>query len=126
MIVGIDATQASRLAVDLGVASLAATGKAIAVTSKGALNVKTRAQALAPKGPHTPAYASSITYDMVYGLTEIRAEIGPDKGRAQGALGNIFEYGTGDTPPHPHLGPALESEADAYEKHMGDIVDGIL
>lgn len=124
--IGLDMTQVSRLAVDLGTASFAATGKAIAVTQKGAMNVKTEAQRLAPSGPHTPAYAASISFDMHYGLGSVRAEIGPDKGRRQGALGNIFEYGTGDTPPKPHLGPALEAEADNYERYMGDIVDGVL
>lgn len=122
----IDASQVKLLAADLGAASFAATGKAMAITERGALNVKNKARELAPKGPHTPAYAASITYDMRYTLASITAEIGPDKGRPQGALGNIFEYGTGDTPPLPHLGPALEAEADNFEEHMGNITDGIL
>jgi hypothetical protein len=121
----VDASQAKILAAQLNGASWAATGKAQAVVKRGAMNVKQQAQALAPSGPHTPAYASSITFDTFAELGGFKAEIGPDKGRAQGALGNIFEYGTGDTPPIPHLGPALEAEADAFEDHMGKIADGI-
>lgn len=125
MSIVIDASQAHVLAAELGAASFAATGKAMVVVERGALNVKNTARDLAPAGPHTPMYPYSITYDMHYGLGDVRAEIGPDKGRSQGALGNIFEYGTGDTPPRPHLGPALEGEADNFADHMADIADGI-
>jgi len=124
----LDVSQVKALAVTLNAASFTATGKAIAVTERGAMNVKKGAQALAPKGPHTPAYAASISYDMRYTPGSITAEIGPDKDRPQGALGNIFEYGTGDPPraPIPHLGPALEAEADNFAEHIGNIADGIL
>lgn len=46
------------------------------------------------------AFPFSITYDMSvfqgFGVSVVQAEIGPDKGRAQGPLGNLIEYG-GDT-----------------------------
>ncbi|MFJ4738706.1 hypothetical protein [Streptomyces sp. NPDC088775] len=61
---------------------------------------------------HLPAYPSSITYDVTHGPTGPEAEIGPDKGRRQGPLGNIVEYGTRNNAPLPHLGPALEEHAD--------------
>ncbi|MGI5144795.1 hypothetical protein ACQEVC_45510 [Plantactinospora sp. CA-294935] len=59
---------------------------------------------------HAPDYPRAITYDtkdlgVGRGMT---AEIGPDKGRRQGALGNILEYGTVNNPPYAHLGPALD------------------
>lgn len=122
----IDASQVSVVAVELNAAAAAALPKAAAVAGRGALNVKKEAQALAPKGPHTPYYAKSISYDVTTSPTGVKAEIGPDKGRRQGALGNIFEYGTGDTPPHPHLGPALEGEADNFAEYMGAIGDDLL
>jgi len=122
----IDASQAKVVAVKLNAAAAASLPKAAAVTGRGAMNVKKTAQELAPKGPHTPHYAKSISYDVTTSPAGVKAEIGPDKNRRQGPLGNIFEYGTGDTPPHPHLGPALEREADNFEKYMGDIAADVL
>lgn len=122
----IDASQVQKVAVELSAASAAALPKAAAVAGRGAMNVKKTAQSLAPKGPHTPHYARSISYDVTTTATGVQAEIGPDKNRRQGPLGNIFEYGTGDTPPRPHLGPALEAEADNFEKFIGEITDDVL
>ncbi|MEU5091719.1 hypothetical protein [Streptomyces sp. NPDC021356] len=68
--------------------------------------------------PHLPAYPSSITYTASRGAAGPEAEIGPDKGRAQGPLGNLIEYGSIHNAPIPHLGPALDENAD-------DLVHGI-
>ena len=61
------------------------------VVARGALNIKTdwRANAVASGGPHVPQYPASITYDTTLGATGVSAVIGPDKGRPQGALGNL-------------------------------------
>lgn len=122
----IDASQAKIVAVELNAAAAAALPKAAAVAGRGALNVKKAAQSLAPKGPHTPAYARSISYDVSTTLGGVKAEIGPDKNRPQGALGNLFEYGTPMHAPQPHLGPALEGEADNFAEYMGAIGDDLL
>lgn len=61
---------------------------------------------------YLPAYPYSITYSTRYGVDSIEGEIGPDKGRAQGPLGNIIEFGTSKNAPIPHLGPALDANAD--------------
>lgn len=84
------------------------------VVSKGALNIKTEARENAPHGPHTPHYRNSINYDIKREDDAVEAEIGPDKNKRQGPLGNIFEYGTIDTPPKPHLEPALDHEEDRF------------
>lgn len=66
---------------------------------------------------YLPAYPYSITYDTKITSEGVEGEVGPDKQRAQGALGNIIEYGTSKNAPIPHLGPAL----DAHENdlHVG-------
>lgn len=61
---------------------------------------------------YLPAYPYSITYETKVAEDVIEGEIGPDKGRAQGPLGNIVEYGTSKNAPIPHLGPALDANAD--------------
>ena len=67
---------------------------------------------------YLPAYPYSITYDTKVTAEGVEGEIGPDKGRAQGPLGNIVEYGTSKNAPIPHLGPALDANAE-------DLVAGI-
>lgn len=89
--------------------------------SKGALNIKNEAKRRAPHGPHTPTYAASITYDLIDRVDEIRAPIGPDKGRPQGPLGNIFELGSPGRPPHPHLVPAADAEEPRFREHVADL-----
>ena len=65
---------------------------------------------------YLPRYPTSISYDVRRTVEGVEAEIGPDKGRAQGALGNILEFGTVKNGPLPHLGPALEANADDAER----------
>ncbi|MFJ5176716.1 hypothetical protein ACIP68_23125 [Streptomyces griseoviridis] len=67
---------------------------------------------------YLPAYPSSITYTVSRGPEGPEAEIGPDKGRPQGPLGNLIEYGSINNAPIPHLGPALD-------EHVDDLVRGI-
>lgn len=69
---------------------------------------------------HLPHYPSSITYDVTDrgvggGALE---EIGPDKGRSQGPLGNIAEYGTSNNAPIPHLSPALDAQLPDLERGL--------
>lgn len=89
------------------------------VVQKGCLNIKTEAQALASGIAHAPMYPASITYDTIErGLGQVEGEVGPDKGRPQGALGNILEYGTSKNAPLAHLGPAFDREQPRYVDAM--------
>lgn len=65
---------------------------------------------------HLPAYPFSISYDITESADGAEGEIGPDKGASQGPLGNIVEFGTRNNAPLPHLGPALEQNADDLER----------
>src|SRR4051812_13870755 len=80
------------------------------VVAKGALNIKTDARRRVTGHPHAPAYPNSITYDSHVTPTGGWAEIGPDKDKRQGALGNILEFGTSKNAPIPHMLPAAEAE----------------
>ncbi|MGW2544903.1 hypothetical protein ACWC5I_29495 [Kitasatospora sp. NPDC001574] len=87
------------------------------VVSRGALNVKRdwAANARATAGRYAPHYPRTIGYDL-----EVRqgggaeAVIGPDKGAAQGALGNLLEFGSSRNPPHNDGGRALTSEEPRF------------
>ena len=83
--------------------------KAVQVTSQ---KVRDDARNRIKGHRYLPAYPYSITYDTKVTAEGIEGEIGPDKGRAQGPLGNIVEYGTSKNAPIPHLGPALDANAE--------------
>jgi hypothetical protein len=87
-----------------------------AVVAKGALNIKKDAARRSSGLRHAPAYPRSITYDMHFSLRGPSAEIGPDKNRPQGALGNLIEYGSINNAPHPHMRPAADAEEPRFAK----------
>ncbi|MFJ2579965.1 hypothetical protein [Kitasatospora aureofaciens] len=85
--------------------------KAVTVTARA---VRDDARSRIAGHRYLPRYPASITYDVKTTPTGVQAEIGPDKGRPQGALGNLIEYGSSHNAPLPHLGPALDAaEPDA-------------
>ena len=87
-----------------------------------AVRVRDTARRLAPR-TGLPHYANKITHEIkrgVGGFTD--AEIGPERG-GQGSLGHLLEFGTSRTPPHAHLGPALDREAPEFEKVIDKLLD---
>jgi len=116
------------LAADL----LKAAGEAIvatrAVVQKGALNIKQGAKANVLKSaPINNAHAHhAITYDTTVGATAIEAEIGYDRDKRGGKLGNILEYGTRNNPPHRDLGRALDAEEDAFKVNLAAVAARLL
>jgi hypothetical protein len=88
------------------------------VVQKGALNIKTDARRRVSGHKHLPAYPNSITYDTTEALFGASAEIGPDKSRPQGPLGNIIEFGGTRQAPIPHMLPAAEAEEPKFVAAM--------
>jgi hypothetical protein len=99
-------------------AARVAPAEARKVVAKGALNIKNDARRRVSGLAHAPAYPSSITYDTEQTANGATAEIGPDKSKRQGSLGNILEYGTVKNAPIPHMAPAAEREKPKFEKAM--------
>lgn len=91
--------------------------KAVQFTAHG---IRDDARAAAGGIAHAPHYPRAITYDTTdLGVGRgVTAEIGPDKNRRQGALGNILEYGTVNNPPYAHLGPALDRWTPDFEQGL--------
>lgn len=100
--------------------------EAAKVVARGALNIKKDAQASVTGLAHARAYPSSITYDAYAGLRGPVAEIGPDKTKRQGALGNLIEYGSVNNPPRPHVRPAVDAELPKFERAMEDLAARLL
>lgn len=97
-----------------------------AVIKKGANNIKDDAIKRVSGHPHIPHYPETITYDLTYGLGVIEAQIGPDKNRKTGALGNLIEYGSVKNAPLPHLGPAFREEEPRFVAALEAMVAAIL
>lgn len=121
-----DFSDLQALSADLGQAGYRGARNAQKVVEVTARGIKDQAKSLAGGIGHAPHYPRSITYDMQFGLQQTSAEIGPDKGGPQGALGNILEYGTSKNAPIPHLGPALKANEadfiDGLSKAIGDVL----
>lgn len=118
----VDMSEVNQLAADLGEVAANAgvlVSKALEVSAR---NVRDHWRAGASGMRHAPAYPASITYDMSsfagFGVTVLQAEIGPDKDRTQGALGNLIEYGSVNNPPQGQGQAALEANIEDFEKGL--------
>ena len=97
-----------------------------AVVTKGALNVKTDWARRWSGLKHAPAIGRAVSYDVYHWPGSVNAEIGPDKSRRQGALGNLIEYGSVNNAPVPGGIPALEAEAPKFERALSDLGERLL
>lgn len=123
MSVSWDFRELDQLAADLGKGTAKTVTETRAAIEAGALVVKKATQRRWTGLKHAPSLAAAVTFDM-HGL---EAEIGPDKSRRQGALGNIIEFGTSKNAPIPGLAPALVEAGPGYVAAMEAIgVKGIL
>lgn len=122
-----DFSELATLAVDFGKASGKVVPLVDAAVEHAAFNVKRDLRGQALFSPHFKGMAEAMSYDRAYGLHEVGYEVGPDKERRGGALGNIFFFGganggggTGD------LDGAAESERPHLVKALADVAEGLL
>lgn len=94
--------------------------------------VKDTARQNATGMAHAPAFPYSITYDFAgdshgggalgafigadFGRYDIVMDIGPDKDRAQGDLGNLIEFGSVNNPPQGIMHGALQAHEADWER----------
>lgn len=118
--------ETERLAADLAGAGARLNSAAAAVLAKGALNVKNGWRQNASGMPHLPFYPASITYDIFSEPGHMSAEIGPDKAKKQGPLGNIAEFGTSKNPPGLHGARALADEEPRFYAALEDVAGSVV
>lgn len=135
----VDNSELDKLAADLGEVSEDAgrnIPKAVEVTAR---KIKDDWRDEAKGMAHAPAFPFSVTYDIgsrvdqsfvqaassvISGAftggrsTTVVAEIGPDKGRPQGALGNLIEFGSVNNPPQGLGHGALQRNEADFEKGL--------
>lgn len=119
----IDASELDSLAADMDRANKETLAKIAKVNAKGGLNVKNGARQRVEGHSHLPLYPASIGYQTTVRAGSVETEIGPDKDKAQGSLGNLIEYGSSKNAPMPHLGPELDLEAPRYESAVLDAAE---
>ncbi len=99
------------------------------IVGKGSLNVKREAQriikAYSNRG-YLPHYPRSISYEVSASGAVVSSEIGPDSAKLQGGLGRILEEGTVNSPPYPHLNPALDDEENTFYSYMEELGESLL
>lgn len=115
-----------QLKVDLGLAGFKASAAAQAVVTKGATNIKADWRSRWSGMAHAPRLPDAITFDVRPLLRGWSAEIGPDKDRPQGALGNLIEYGSENNAPNAGGAPALDVEGPKFEKALADAAEHLL
>lgn len=71
-------------------------------------------------GGHAKLYPQTITHEVVTDERSVGAVVGPERG-GQGNLGVVFEFGTVDTPPDAHLGPALDRGAEQAVAQLAEM-----
>jgi hypothetical protein len=112
------------LARDLEIASETVVEEGKKVVGRGCLNIKKQAQGIirsnSPRG-YLVHYPRAISYDVTAHAADITGEVGPDRGRLQGGLGRIIEYGTVNNAPIPHLSPSSDAEEPRFERAVGDL-----
>lgn len=106
MTVTLDVSDVSRLAVQIGQVGARAVPALGVVVERTAAGVRDDMRRKARGHRRFKSFPSAITHD-VRGLA---AEIGPDKNKRQGALGNILYFGTAKT------GPVLEHPSAALAR----------
>jgi hypothetical protein len=118
----VDTSEVAQLAADLGEVAASAGGLVRKALEVSARNIKDHWRDGLPSAGHAKRLRNAVTYDLksaaLSGATVLEAEIGPDKDRKQGALGNLIEFGSINNPPQGQGQAALEANQDDFEKGL--------
>jgi hypothetical protein len=117
----VEVTGLRELIRDLEVAQLGALPGVRGVVQKGSLNIKEDWRQRWSGIGHAPALPAAITYDTRELSQQVIGEIGPDKSKRQGPLGNLIEFGSVNNPPIPGGLPALQTEEPKFLKALEDL-----
>lgn len=118
----ITGTGLTELAADLDAAPARVSAGAYPTMKKAGQNIKEHWQDAWKGMAHAPLLPDAISYDVYpAGLLAVELEVGPDKDRPQGALGNLIEYGSRNNAPRPGAPGAVAAELPQWEKALQDL-----
>lgn len=124
----IDLSEVKALATDLGRTTKEVEREADRVLERGALGVKNAMveDARSSHSGYAKRFASSISYDRRYGVGRMSYEIGPDKSRPQGALGNLLYFGSRNNAPTLDIEAGLIAEEPRLMSEMGKMLERVV
>lgn len=76
-------------------------------------------------GSSIPHYPDSIDSELVFDVTGISVDVGPNKAKKQGSLGHLLEFGTETSPPHLHGLRALTDNEARVERVLDEGVNSL-
>lgn len=123
-----DASEIYKLAADM----TAVTAKSIPVLRKvmdeagSAFADDWRANAVATSGVHGKHYPNSIDSELVFDLTGVSVDTGPNSAKKQGRMGRGFEFGSENQPPHLDGLRALDGAAARTEQMVANTIANLL
>lgn len=124
----IDLSEVRALATDLGRTTKVVEREADRVLERGALGVKNAMveDARASHDGHARRFAGAISYDRRYGVGRLGYEIGPDKDRPQGALGNLLYFGSENNAPTLDIEAGLIEEEPRLMSEMAKMLGRVM
>lgn len=123
---GVDAHELDELIAVLDLAAEGAPRAVRQVVSKGALNIKGGWRKRWSGLKHAPSVGRAVSYDVTATADGASAEIGPDKNRPQGPLGNLLEFGSIHNAPIPGGLPALVVEEPRFVDALSAVGEQLL
>lgn len=117
----VDVHELTALAADFRRSPGLTMAQVVATTVRAGKNIQRQARAAAPSGGHAKLYAGKITTSTKTTAWSVETEVGPLQS-GQGALGEILEFGTARSGPHPHLMPAADAEIPVWLRYLGQAV----
>lgn len=121
-----DTSDVDKLAADLGKIPGKMVAPMTAALTVSAQSLQEAMRADAAGHPHAPYFPASITSEVHVKVGQISAEVGPDKGLRQGALGNILYFGTSKNGPVLDINGPLDAESPKFEKTISDAAGKLL
>jgi len=121
-----DYSDISKLAVDIDVATADASKNVAKAVEVNARNVNDTWRDKLKGSATLPGLPYALSYELSESSSGVDAEIGFDKGRRQGALGNISEYGTPKTAPRGFGLASLNENQEDFERGIEIAIDQAL
>ena len=121
-----DFSELNRLAADLEKAGREVRPNVVKATHVTARKIKDRWRDKLKGSSTLPGLPSAVSYDVKSPSGAVEAEIGFDKGRRQGALGNVSEFGTPSVGPRGFGLASLEENQDDYVTGLEKAIDDTL
>lgn len=120
-----DASEIYKLAADLsgvGAKSIPALRGGMAEAGK-VVERAWRNNAIQTSGEHGKHYPDSIDSELVFNLTGVSVDVGPNAAKKQGRMGKGFEFGSRNQPPHLDGARALSDNEAQVERVIANTLD---